>query len=108
MIDLPDETRQLLIAWGERTNAISELWLFGSRAKGASHSQSDFDLAAVLMPPIGDHDWAMGYYVALCDHVWKPELMQIVEGPVDFGAIGPDNMEEEVRSTGIMLWKRRA
>jgi predicted nucleotidyltransferase len=108
VLDLPDEKRQLLIAWAERTNAIAELWLFGSRAKGTSHSDSDVDLAAVLMPKIGNHDWAMGDYVALCDRAWKPELMQIVDGPVDFGAIGPDNMEEEVRSTVVMLWKRGA
>jgi predicted nucleotidyltransferase len=108
VIDLPDDTRRLLIAWAERTSAIGELWLFGSRAKGTSHSDSDVDLAAVLMPPIKNHDWALGDYVALCDRAWKPELAQIVGGPVDFGAIGPDNMEQEVRSTGILLWKRGA
>jgi hypothetical protein len=31
-IDLPEQWRQKLIRWAQRTDAVSELWLFGSRA----------------------------------------------------------------------------
>jgi predicted nucleotidyltransferase len=109
MVDLSDEVRQSLIAWAERTNAVSELWLFGSRAKGTPRDESDVDLAVSLMPRIKEHDWAFGDYVALADAKWRPELVQIVGRSISFGAITPnDKMDHEVRSTGVMLWKRTA
>ena len=108
MIDLSDEVRQSLIAWAERTNAVSELWLFGSRAKGTSRGESDVDLAVSLMPQGKEkYDWAFGEYVALADTKWRPELIQIVGRSISFGAVtSNDEMDYEVRSTGIMLWKR--
>jgi hypothetical protein len=31
MVDLPVDWRERCVAWAERTNAVRELWLFGSR-----------------------------------------------------------------------------
>jgi len=37
-IDLPEQWRNQLVSWASQTNAVAELWLFGSRAKGTSHA----------------------------------------------------------------------
>jgi predicted nucleotidyltransferase len=104
---LPEECLANLIQWAQRTGAVRELWLFGSRAKGTHHPGSDVDLAVALMPKDGDHDWAFGDYVALADDTWKPELRKIVGRPISFGAITPgDKMDAEVRETGILLWQK--
>ena len=59
-IDLRESWRVDLSAWAQRTDAVAELWLFGSRAKGTSGSDSDVDIALALMPPRGDHDLGLG------------------------------------------------
>jgi predicted nucleotidyltransferase len=105
--DLPETWRPELIAWAKRTRAVTELWLFGSRAKGTSKATSDVDIAVALAPAIGDHNWALGDYVALSEKTWKPELCAIVGRPISFGAITPgDEMDVEVRSTGKLIWER--
>jgi predicted nucleotidyltransferase len=105
-IDLPEVWRADLVAWARRTNAVAELWLFGSRAKGTFRPESDVDIAVTLMPALGDHDWALGDYVALAKD-WQSELEAIVGLPVSFGAIQPDTaLDREVRTTGVLLWCR--
>jgi predicted nucleotidyltransferase len=105
-IDLPDNWRDGLISWARGTNAVSELWLFGSRAKGTARPDSDVDIAIALMPSRGSHDWALGDYFAYANE-WRLKLEQIVQRHVSFTAIVPDTPgDKEVRSTGILLWKR--
>jgi predicted nucleotidyltransferase len=67
---ISDAWRDALCVWARQTNAVQELWLFGSRAKGTEHAASDVDLAVVLAPPKGTHDWAFGDFVAL-HRTWK-------------------------------------
>jgi hypothetical protein len=79
MDDLPEAWKDAAIAWAQRTDAVSELWLFGSRGpKGGATATSDVDLALVLMPKVGSHDWALGNYGALKE-TWRAELEQIVD-----------------------------
>jgi predicted nucleotidyltransferase len=59
-IDLPNEWRVKIIIWAQETNAVHELWLFGSRAKGTARRNSDVDIAVSLMPAQRGHDWALG------------------------------------------------
>ncbi len=107
-IDLPDEWRAMIIDWARETNAVDELWLFGSRAKGTARPDSDFDIAVSLMPAQGDHDWALGDYFALANS-WQRELEAIVGRHVSLTAILPDTPgDTEVRSTGLLLWRRAA
>jgi predicted nucleotidyltransferase len=35
-------------SWAEQRNEVSEVWLFGSRAKGSARDDSDMDLALIL------------------------------------------------------------
>jgi predicted nucleotidyltransferase len=88
-IDLPELWRDELIAWAQRTNAIAELWLFGSRAKGTSRPDSDVDIAVSLMPPVRNHDWALATYLALSVD-WRRQLEKIVGRRVSLTAIVPD------------------
>jgi predicted nucleotidyltransferase len=107
-IDLPESWRADLVAWAQRTNAVAELWLFGSWAKGTPRPDSDVDIAIALMPPRGDHNWALGDHVALAK-VWQRELESIVGRHVSFGAIEPGTpLDTEVRATGVLLWLRTA
>lgn len=107
-VDLPLDWREQCAAWAQRTNAVRELWLFGSRGpKGGATAASDVDLALVLMPLVDGHNWAYGAYCALVDDVWQPELERIVGRHVSLEAIEPGTEEDhEVRSTGICLWRR--
>jgi hypothetical protein len=70
--------------------------------------QSMEDIAVTLMPPHGDHNWALGEHVALAK-VWQRELESIVGRQVSFGAIEPDTpVDTEVRAAGVLLWVRTA
>jgi predicted nucleotidyltransferase len=105
-IDLPDDWRDGLIGWARGTRAVSELWLFGSRAKGTARPDSDVDIAIALMPATGSHDWALRDYLAYAKE-WRPKLEQIVQRHVSLTAIVPDTPgDKEVRSTGVLLWRR--
>jgi predicted nucleotidyltransferase len=106
-IDLPELWRDELIAWAQRTNAIAELWLFGSRAKGTSRPDSDVDIAVSLMPPVRNHDWALTTYLALSVD-WQRQLEKMVGRHVSLTAIVPDTPgDTEVRATGVLLWRRK-
>jgi hypothetical protein len=49
-MDLPADSVELIRQWAARTNAVREVWLFGSRAKGTSRPDSDVDIGIYLMP----------------------------------------------------------
>jgi len=105
-IELPNEWRVKIIIWAQETNAVDELWLFGSRAKGTSGPDSDVDIAVSLMPAQEGHDWALGDYLALSP-MWQRTLEAIVGRHVSLTAIVPDTPgDAEVRSTGVLLWRR--
>jgi predicted nucleotidyltransferase len=105
-MNMRDEWISGLRVWASRTDSVRELWLFGSRARGDARADSDVDLAVVLMPPNGKHDWAGGNYIA-CHSAWKAELETIVGRHVSLEAIEPGSDEEAmVRCTGRRLWSR--
>lgn len=93
-----------LRAWASANGNVRELWLFGSRASGRSQAGSDVDLALVLVPPTGKHNWALGNYFDLHPQ-WKRQLEEIVDRHVSLEAILPGTKEDaEVRRSGILLW----
>jgi predicted nucleotidyltransferase len=101
-----DEWLAALRYWASKNDNVRELWLFGSRVEGRSRPGSDVDLALVLMPPSGKHDWAAGNYIALHSD-WKRELEGIVGRHVSLEALEPGSEEDEmVRQSGVPLWKR--
>lgn len=103
-MDISDEAAERLRAWAAAQNAVRGLWLFGSRAKGTSRPDSDFDIALVLAPPEGSTDWALGDYICLSDE-WRAELRSLVGGQVSMVAVRDDlDMPFDPRATGIQLW----
>jgi predicted nucleotidyltransferase len=95
-----------LQTWAESRDAVSSLWLFGSRAKGISQPNSDYDIAIELSSAKGDHDWAFGDFV-FCYDEWKSELRQIVQGEVSLVGFRDDLMGRfDPRDSGIVLWTR--
>jgi predicted nucleotidyltransferase len=89
-----------------RNDAVAELWIFGSRAKGNARQESDVDVGLVMMPAKGKHDWALGAYFAL-ESEWKRQLEAIVGRRVSIEPVVPDTKGDVViRGTGILLWER--
>jgi predicted nucleotidyltransferase len=102
-MDMSDEWLSGLCAWASGNDNVRELWLFGSRAKGTSQSQSDVDIAVDLMPCTS----AMMTYNDSSEE-WKDELRAIVGRDISLVAIGPGfDMDTEVRSSGKLLWRRK-
>jgi hypothetical protein len=58
------------------------------------------------MPPVDDHNWAMGHYFVLRSE-WQRQLEAIVGRHVSLEAIIPDtDSDAYVRRTGVLLWAR--
>ena len=113
-MQLPETCLRGIREWAARTDSILEVWLFGSRASDRATSESDVDLAIVLMPPKPSslpggqpHDWAFRNYCALGDS-WQSELAAIVGRHVSLEVIRPDHPDsyDMVRTNGALLWAR--
>jgi predicted nucleotidyltransferase len=105
-MDMQDSWLYSLRSWASANKNVRELWLFGSRATGESRADSDVDLAVVLMPAKGRHDWALGNYEALGDQ-WQRELEAVVGCHVSLEAIRPETPHDTmVRRSGVLLWSR--
>jgi predicted nucleotidyltransferase len=102
---LPDEWLSGLRAWASKNGSVCELWLFGSRADGTSRLDSDVDIGIGLMPPSGNHNWALGNFAALKGE-WQSELEAIVGRHVSLENITPDNPGNARVRTWELLWKR--
>jgi hypothetical protein len=74
---------------------------------GGARADSDVDLGLVLMPKIGNHDWALGSYAALVDQ-WRADLEATVERRVSLlPMIEGNDGNAHVRTNGECLWRRR-
>jgi predicted nucleotidyltransferase len=97
--DIPDAWRSALCSWASATNAVRELWLFGSRAKGYARPESDVDLAIELMAAHA------GTLAVKCLRKWNQQLEAILGRHVSLTIMSP-NLSEEVRDSAILLWSR--
>jgi predicted nucleotidyltransferase len=105
-MDMRPEWLRGLREWARSNDAVRQLWLFGSRARGDSRDASDVDLALALMPPDGKHDWALGAYFAL-ETEWKRQLQAIVGRDVSIEPLVPgETSDVRVRREGVLLWAR--
>ena len=106
-MDIRLEWISALKAWAANNGNVAELWLFGSRAKDTARPDSDIDVAVVLMPPTGKHNWALANFVQGFDD-WKAQLRDAVDWPVSLISIGADSeLDGEVRATGVCLFRRQ-
>ena len=76
-MNLPEPWLRGIQEWAAQNRNVSEVWLFGSRARGDAREDSDVDLALTLMPPKGNHNWALGNYASLGKN-WQAELEKVV------------------------------
>src|SRR5262245_52709942 len=76
--------------WAARTDAISELWLIGSRAKGTAEPDSDVDLA-IKFTPVATETF----------RAWKSEL-KAIGGPHDLRLTGINDKID----VAWLLWRR--
>ena len=105
-MDMQPEWLRGLREWAQSNDAVRQLWLFGSRARGDARENSDVDLALALMPPDGKHDWALGAYFAL-ESEWKRQLEAIVGRDVSIEPLVPGEAADvRVRGEGVLLWGR--
>jgi predicted nucleotidyltransferase len=63
-VDLAKHELSAIARWAEQTPWISEIRLFGSRAKGTAHPDSDIDLAVTVTSNERGHT-AFGFSVRL-------------------------------------------
>jgi predicted nucleotidyltransferase len=71
---------EVLRNWACATPEISEVWIFGSRAKGSFRPDSDLDIAIVVggeTPGERLADWIS------CNKEWKAELQGLLEVRLD-------------------------
>jgi predicted nucleotidyltransferase len=93
--------------WAEANDAVCQLWVFGSRARGDAREDSDIDIAlALAMPLKGRGDQALGAYFHL-ESEWKRQLQAIVGIDVSLGVIVPgEEADIRVRREGRLIWTR--
>jgi predicted nucleotidyltransferase len=72
-IDLSEEQLSAIAQWAEQTRYISEVRLFGSRAKGTSRPDSDIDVAVTIAGDIPGQTPA-GLYTRFATS-WREELV---------------------------------
>jgi predicted nucleotidyltransferase len=49
-MDMRPEWTEAIRTWAAGNENVAEVWLFGSRTKGTARSDSDVDVALVLVP----------------------------------------------------------
>ena len=99
-MDMKAEWFAYIECWALNNANVREIWLFGSRAEDRARPDSDIDLAITLMPPSGNHDWALGNYVAKGDE-WQRELIAALKWDVDLTMLPPG-----FTGTVKLLWQR--
>ena len=105
-IELDNASCERIVAWAAGNNCVREVWLFGSRVRGDSRSDSDVDLAIVLMPPSEGTNWALGTYVSK-EVGWQRELGATLGRHVSLEAIVPGNDKYDlVMRQGYRLWAK--
>jgi predicted nucleotidyltransferase len=102
---MEDEWIHKLRAWAGANDSVRELWLFGSRADRTARPDSDVDLGIGLMPPNGNHDWALANYIVL-GATWTSELEAIVGRHVSLENITPNEPGTARVRKWVLLWQR--
>ena len=105
-MDMRPEWLRCLRRWAQANDAVRQLWLFGSRARGDAREDSRRRHCARTHAPQGRHDWALGAYFSP-EREWKAQLKAIVERDVSLGVIvAGSDADVRVRREGVLLWAR--
>jgi predicted nucleotidyltransferase len=96
-----------LAGWASDKREISELWLFGSRARGDHRDDSDLDVAEVMVGE--DESDRLGNWIALAEE-WEEELKALIPVTIDLD-LGDADISEKVvapalKREGIRIFSR--
>lgn len=83
----PSEWKDKIVEWANRTPLVTEVYLFGSRAKGCACDDSDIDLAYRTKPSGSDSAFTIAIFNG---SAWKAELQALLPRPVDLQYADPD------------------
>jgi len=82
-----------LATWARDTREVSEVWIFGSRARGDHRPDSDLDVALIMTA--GTEGERLGNWVCLAEE-WEVELAALLPVEVDLDLGHPDLAEKVV------------
>jgi predicted nucleotidyltransferase len=102
---LPEAWRRSIQQWAKQKDSIQEVWLFGSRARGEATAKKDVDIAITLIPPKGNHNWALGNYERFGDD-WQRELSELVGRSVDLAL--KMGLPPKADTEAVLIWKRES
>jgi predicted nucleotidyltransferase len=93
--------------WAQSKREISEVWVFGSRVRGDHRSDSDLDVAVVMLGE--DEGSRLGNWIALAEE-WEEELQKMVSVPIDLD-IGDADIATKVvapalKREGVRIFSR--
>jgi predicted nucleotidyltransferase len=107
-MDLTAVSRQTIIEWAERTKCITEVRLFGSRAKGCARPDSDVDLAVTIA---ADHT-GDSFSIFVADRGdWEMELLRLTGLCVDVQLYDKDQgakVYAYCQEASVLLYSRNA
>ncbi len=110
-MDLTAEQQQTIALWAASTEWVTEVRLFGSRAKGRSRPDSDVDLALTLVKDgIEDGD-PEGFYYFKLEEEWPSELTRLLRLPADvfwYDEEGEPAIFSYCQEASVLLYTRNA
>nr|WP_254446863.1 nucleotidyltransferase domain-containing protein [Ruegeria sp. HKCCD8929] len=105
---LSDQDKQEITRWAERQPIIRRVILFGSRARGTQHANSDFDLAIQVFPSSPHH------LAQLANMDWKDrrigELEKTLQNKVHLEWYAPCAglaIERSIKDEGVTVFFRQ-
>jgi len=105
---IPDAWISAVRNWAAKQPDVSEVYLFGSRAKGFAKASSDLDIALIVNPR-SEHDDAFTVWFFNADR-WSAELQSLVPVEIDLDIGNPDISDVVVGPAivdhGIQIYKR--
>jgi len=101
-----DQIREIVTDWADPHREIKRVFLFGSRARGDSTSDSDVDLALVVVGIEGQNAYTR-YHINM--NVWKDELKSALGRSISMVRLS-DNSDPKILAAiardGVLLCER--
>lgn len=102
-LGIPPKVIERLVVWMAERPTATELWLFGSRARGDHCADSDVDLAIRFA---GAEGQAASLFIAM-EARWSVELTALASLPVHLQPIGfAEELDAALDRDGVLLWQR--
>ncbi len=100
-----DKIRDKVTSWAESHLEVKRVFLFGSRARGDSKSDSDVDLAVEVVGIEGENADTRYFFNK---DAWKDELESALERPINIVrriAHGKPEIQESIEREGVLIYE---